>query len=296
MRLSDTDRSLRSLWALGFALLLVVAPIAACARGGEDVANEPADGEAMQAAAGEHAAGNASGDAGAEGHVEGGAMEHAEGTETGSEEGIDHVHAAGDDVPSRAEEEERDQYSKPLEVYAFAGIVAGHTVVDVGAGSGYNTYFLSDLVGESGMVYSVSGNEGLVARLEHGDLAGSVNVVIPESAAAVPDGVADAVLLVREFHLAPDHMGYLANINRMLKPGGVVAVVEVRSGQPEGYDHDAHRSGEQTVIEEFVAGGFELVGESDILRRDDDDYSAYGGPVGLRYVTDRMLLKFRKTR
>jgi predicted methyltransferase len=280
--------------------MLVVAPIAACAPGAEDAAGENAAGNVSQAAAAEHAAvgenaaGNASHDAGVDDHVEGAAMERGEGAAMGDEEGIDHVHSAGDDVPSRAEEEERDQYSKPLEVYAFAGIGEGDTVVDVGAGSGYNTYFLSDLVGESGMVYSVGGNEGLAARLEHGDLAGSVNVVIPETAAAVPDGVADAVLLVREFHLAPDHMDYLANINRMLKPGGVVAVVEVRSGQPEGYDHDAHRSGEQSVIVEFVAGGFELVAESDILRRDDDDYSVYGGPASLRYVTDRMLLRFRK--
>lgn len=282
MRLPDTDdRSVPSLLALGFALMLVVAPIAGCAYGAEDAAGGNAAGAVAQAAEGED-------------HAEGAAMEHVEGAAAGEAEGIDHVHAAGDDVPSRAEEEERDQYSKPLEVFAFALIGEGDTVVDVGAGSGYNTYFLSGLVGASGMVYAVSANEGLVARLERGDLAGSVNVAVPENAAAVPDGVADAVLLVREFHLAPDHMAYLANIHRMLKPGGVVAVVEVRSGQPEGYDHDAHRSGEQSVIGEFEAGGFELVAESDILRREDDDYSVYGGPVGKRYVTDRMLLSFRK--
>jgi predicted methyltransferase len=282
MRLTDTDRSLWSLLALGFALMLVVAPIAACAQGADE-------------AGGEDAAGEAQGEGAAMEHGEATGMEHDEGAAADAAEGLDHVHSAGGDTPSRADEEERDQYSKPLDVFAFAGIGEGDTVVDVGAGSGYNTYLVSDLVGDAGMVYALGGNEGLVARLEHGDMAGATNVLIPENAAAIPDGAADAVLLVREFHLAPDHMGYLASVHRMLKPSGVVAVIEVRSGQPEGYDHEAHRSGEQSVIAEFVAGGFELVAESDILRRDDDDYAVYGGPTGMRYITDRMLLRFRKT-
>ena len=45
-----------------------------------------------------------------------------------------------------------------------------------------------------------------------------------------------------------------------------------------------------------VSSKYSANGAASILRRDDDDYSAYGGPAGLRYVTDRMLLKFRKTR
>jgi predicted methyltransferase len=143
-------------------------------------------------------------------------------------------------------------------------------------------------------VYAVSGNEGLAARIESGDMAGTTNVIIPENAAAVPDGVADHVLLVREYHLAGDHTEFLAEINRMLKPGGIVTLVEVRSGDRSHYDVDAHRHGEDVVIEQFTGGGFELVGESDILRRDDDDYSVYGGPTGMRYVTDRMLMTFRK--
>jgi predicted methyltransferase len=100
--------------------------------------------------------------------------------------------------------------------------------------------------------------------------------------------------LVREYHLAGDHSEFLAEISRMLKPGGVVALVEVRIGAREGYDDQTHRNGEDTVIGQFEGAGFSFVGESGILRRDDDDYSVYGGPTGSRYITDRMLLTFRK--
>lgn len=278
MRFPKSEGSWLQRLALSFALLLVVAPLAACAGAGDDsAANEHAEGAAMD-------------------HAEGNDMDHGEGEMAAMdhEMGIDHVHPAGEDIPSRAEEEERDEYSKPLEVYAFGGIGEGDTVVDIGAGPGYNTYFLSQLVGDSGSVYAVSGNEGLAARIAEGDMAGTTNVIIPENAAAVPDGVADHVLLVREFHLAGDTSEFLAEISRMLKPGGGVTLVEVRSGDRNRYDADTHRNGEDLVIQQFAAGGFELVGESDILRRDDDDYSAYGGPTGVRYVTDRMLLSFRK--
>jgi len=299
MRLVNSDRRWWSLLSLSFALVLVVAPIAGCAGADDAAVGEHAAGEAAdQGEAGEgngmvdgEAVGMEHGETG-----EGNAMEHGVGEAMDHEEGIDHVHPAGEDIPSRADEEERDQYSKPLEVYAFAGIGAGDTVVDVGAAGGYNTYFLADIVGASGAVYAVGGNEGLAARIAEGDMAGTTSVVIPENAAAVPDGVADAVLLVREYHLAGGYLEFLAEIDRMLKPGGVVAVVEVRIGEREGYDDTTHRNGEDTVIAQFGEGGFEFIAESDILRRDDDDYSVYGGPTGSRYVTDRMLLTFRKAR
>jgi predicted methyltransferase len=188
---------------------------------------------------------------------------------------------------------ERDQYSKPQEVFVFSGIGEGSVVVDVGAGSGYNTSRLLPLVGKTGTVYAAGGNDKLEKRIADGDLVGTNNVLITENATAVPDGVADAVLLIREFHLAPDHAAYLKNVHRMLKMDGRVAVVEVRTGKPIGYDHTSHRSGEQTIIQEFEGGGFEFVGESDMLRRENDDYTAYA-PAEKRYITDRMLLLFRK--
>ena len=60
--------------------------------------------------------------------------------------------------------------------------------------------------------------------------------------------------------------------------------------------NDAAINSIATVIQEFSEGGFELATESDILYLDGDDYSAYGGATGVRYVTDRMLLIFKKVR
>lgn len=278
MRFLNIEPNLFARLAISFALLLAVVPAVACGSAADDGGmGEGAAGEAADATAGNEDHGDDSG-----------AGEHAEGEEEG------HTHPA-DGMPTRAEEEARDEYSKPLEVFAATGIETGNTVVDIGAGSGYNTYFLSDLIGAEGTVYAVRGNEGLQMRLDAGDMSGAENVTMVGSTGEVPDGSADAVLMIREYHLAQDRPGMLAEAMRVLKPGGRVAVVEVRLGDSrEGYNHDTHRSGEDTVIAEFNDAGFELVTESELLYLEDDDYSAYGGATGTRYITDRMLLIFAK--
>lgn len=275
MRLLNIDNDRFARLALACALLLVVVPAVACGSAPEDAGTgEGGAGEAADAAAGGdedagtgEATGDAEGDAGEE-------------------------HGAAEGIPNRAEEEARDEYSKPLEVYELTGIGEGDTVVDLDAFSGYNTYLLSGVVGPGGTVHAVGANEGLEARRASGDLADAANVTINAATAEVPDGSADAVLMIRTFHLAPDHAAVLAETMRMLEPGGRVAVVEVRLGDSrEGYEHDTHRSGEDTIIGEFTDAGFELVTESDILRIEGDDYTVYGNP---RYITDRMLLIFAK--
>jgi len=58
---------------------------------------------------------------------------------------------------------------------------------------------------------------------------------------------------------------------------------------------ETHRMGEQTVISDMESAGFEFVASSDILRREDDDYTVYSPEGRTRFMTDRMLLKFRRS-
>ncbi len=191
---------------------------------------------------------------------------------------------------------DRDHFSKPDEVYAFLGIGAGDRVVDVMSGGGYNAERLAHLVGETGVVVAEGGSEEFRARFdEGGDLAAAGNIRFVDDLAGLEDGSLDAVVAVRAYHLFPDVPATLAELHRALVPGGVFGVVEVRLNQAEGHDMASHRVGEGTVIADLEAAGFEYVGESDILKRDDDDYAAFIQPGKTRYMTDRMLLKFRKS-
>jgi len=202
-----------------------------------------------------------------------------------AEDGGDHEHGV--------EGDERDGYSKPDEVYTFLGIGDGDTVVDLMAGGGYNAERLAHLVGASGTVVVERGSEDFQDRAEDGDLS-DYNFTFVGDVAEIADGSVDAVIAVRAYHLFPDVPAQLAELYRAMVPGGVVGIVEVRLNEPEGHDMESHRVGEQTVIGDFESAGFVYVGESDILRRDDDDYAVYIVEGKTRYHTDRMLLKFHK--
>jgi predicted methyltransferase len=55
-----------------------------------------------------------------------------------------------------------------------------------------------------------------------------------------------------------------------------------------------HRIAVATVKAEMARAGFELVGQSDVLHRNDDDIEKLVFDPAVRGHTDRMLLKFRK--
>lgn len=199
---------------------------------------------------------------------------------------------APEETPSRDREVERDQGSKPQEVLDFVGIGPGDSVADIFAGSGYYTYLLSERVGPSGRVYAQGYSPGLRARLEGGDLAEAGNVVLVDSLSDLPEGLLDGAIIIRGYHLFPDPAILFEPLGRALKPGGVVGVVEVRLGRPQGHDMETHRMGDQQVIDEFRDAGFEFIGSSDMLRNPADDHTEFW--EGRRHLTDRMLLKFAK--
>lgn len=242
---------------LALVLMLFAATLFACAPASEDAA--PAD------------------------TADGGAAD------TDAEDGGGHDHPMGAD--------DRDAWSKPAEVYAFLEIGPGDRVVDLMAGGGYNAVRIAERVGPEGRVVAERGSEELRARLaDDGDLAAVDNLEVMADLSAVQDGSMSRVVAVRAYHLFPDVPATLAELYRVLEPGGLVGIVEVRLNQPEGHDMETHRMGEQTVIADMQAAGFEFVEESDLLRVEGDDYSLYMPAEGTRYMTDRMLLKFRKPR
>lgn len=194
------------------------------------------------------------------------------------------------EIPSRAAEIERDAGSKPQAVMDLLGIGPGDHVADIFSGSGYYTYLLSERVGPEGRVYAQGYSPGLAARVDHGDLADAGNVVLVDSIARLPAGRLDAALIIRGYHLFEDPAALLSALHRSLTPAGRVAVEEARLGRDRGHDMETHRMGEQTVIEQFGAGGFELAESSDLLHNPDDDHSEFW--EGRRHLTDRMLLVF----
>ncbi len=211
--------------------------------------------------------------------------------------------------PSRPEAERvQDADRRPLDVYEFFGVQPGQTVADVYNSDGYNTHLLSRLVGDSGQVHSVfefysdkeifgGGLYKVDAVTERVDDAGLHNVELALRLSDVPSDSVDVAIAVRNYHdiewTFPDlkRVDQVAEFYRIVKPGGIVGIVDVAT-DAEGWDDAAHRLNKRVAIDDFTAGGFEFVGESDVLANPADDHTQDGRPE--RHKTDRYTLKFRK--
>ncbi len=207
----------------------------------------------------------------------------------------------------------RDSGRKPIEVLKFFGVAPGMRVVDVSSGDGYFTRILSGIVGSDGSV--VANNSGRRSsdefRAQYTEQYSSydnveLNFENPEDM-SLPDNSVDVVLLT----LAVHHWHYDAavgeftpsialeryeNIFRILKPGGIFAIVEHASapGVSRQFSDEIHRIPADVLINDVSIAGFVLEGESSIhANHPEDDVNARWGRDP-RDATNRLVMKFRK--
>jgi len=229
--------------------------------------------------------------------------------------------------PARtAANRERDRYRNPGSTLLFFGVQPDDTVVEISPGAGWYTEILAPYLAAEGRYYAAASERGLggVNRLKAANpaLYGNVQTTIfpvPAGQTVQPQGQADVVLTFRNVHnwmLAnpPIADQVFAQAYQMLKPGGVLGVVEHRL--PENADPAREaRSGyvkTSTVRRLAQAAGFRFAGASEINAnpRDTKDYPEgvwtlpptyrLGDADRARYAaigeSDRMTLKFVKPR
>ncbi len=244
----------------------------------------------------------------------------------------------------------RYQYRHPKETLQFFGIEPGMTVVDTLPGPVWYSGILSEYLGSKGRV--IGANFSLEQRMEMGgryasdewqdenrewptNWAEERNADLDENSApfsaffygGLPEdmhGTADAVLMVRAFHhlnRTEEKGGYrtqaLADAYNLLKPGGVVGVVQHRAPEGNSDEWAVGNNGyvkQSHVIAVFEDAGFELADQSEInanpkdqpaeedvvwrlpptlggASRENEEIRAAMQAIG---ESDRMTLKFRK--
>ena len=115
-----------------------------------------------------------------------------------------------------------------------AGIKPGMRVLEIGCGSGAFTTFVARAVGPAGRVEALDIQPAMLAQLEK-KLAKPVyqdiqNITLHRASAyELPfgDGELDLTYLITVLPEIPDQARVLAEINRVLKPGGILAVAEL---------------------------------------------------------------------
>jgi arsenite methyltransferase len=110
-------------------------------------------------------------------------------------------------------------------------IHSGETVLDLGSGAGLDSIRAARRVGPAGRVIGIDFTPEMIARARRNVAAvGLTNVEFIEAAIeALPlaDGTADAAFCNGLFNLCPDKPKALAEVYRVLKPGGRFLIADV---------------------------------------------------------------------
>lgn len=155
---------------------------------------------------------------------------------------------------------ERDPWQRPAEVVALLALAPGHTVVDLGAGTGYFLEHLAPAVQPGGRVLGLDVEANMVAYMSQriareGIEGASARAVALDDPGLEPASV-DRVLVVNTWHHIAERVAYARKLHQSLRPGGFVLVVdftmETRRGPPPSGRLEPGR-----VVEELRQAGFE---------------------------------------
>ncbi len=162
---------------------------------------------------------------------------------------------------------DRDAWQRPDEVVALLEPVAGQTIADVGAGTGYFLARLSRAVGEGGKVLGIDIEPSMVEHMRARAVReGLGNVEARLGKADDPGldaGTVHRVLVVDTWHHIEGREAYARKLADALVSGGAVYVVDF-TPQAERGPPPAMRVSAEAVIAELTAGGLvaEVVSET----------------------------------
>jgi ubiquinone/menaquinone biosynthesis C-methylase UbiE len=136
----------------------------------------------------------------------------------------------------------------------------GMVVADVGAGRGQLTLALAAAVGPGGHVFSSEIDQGRLTELRQVvGKAGNVTLVEAKvRETGLPAACCDAIVLRRVYHHLEEPKNINASLLRALRPGGVLAVIDL----PPPFlfpDRSSFGVASRLVVDEVTASGFELL-------------------------------------
>jgi len=169
--------------------------------------------------------------------------------------------------PQTSREVSREGWQRVPEILKALAIGEGSVVADVGAGGGFFTVRLAELVGPKGRVLAVDIEKGIIRELRNRvekEKLGNVEVILGAvDDPKLPPGELDAVLIVNAYHEMTEHQAMLDHIRRALKPGGRLVLLEPNRPSEKGRTRQQlaldHLIDPDSVREDLRQAGFEVI-------------------------------------
>ncbi|MBI3483673.1 MAG: methyltransferase domain-containing protein [Acidobacteria bacterium] len=165
------------------------------------------------------------------------------------------------------ETESREIYHEREALARLVDPKPGMAVADIGAGSGFMTELFVKMVGPSGRVFAVDINPKLLEHIARGASLDGVKyiqtVLDNDTSTELPANSVDLVFLCDTYHHFEYPKAMLASIQKALRPGGQVVLVEFHlvPGKSPAWMFEHVRGGQEVFTKEFVDAGFAFVTE-----------------------------------
>jgi len=161
---------------------------------------------------------------------------------------------------------ERDAWQKPHEVIQALALKPDAVIADIGSGTGYFSVRFANMT-PKGRVYGVDTEPDMVKYLaDRAKREGLKNVTAVAGAPNDPrlPEKADLIILVDVYHHVGDRERYFRQLQKSLKPGGRIAVIDFRMDSPVGPPQSA-RIAPERVKDELKRAGYALAQEHAFL-------------------------------
>ena len=123
----------------------------------------------------------------------------------------------------------RDFFSSPIKILEKIGIRSGWNVLDYGAGPGSYSIPSAQLVGPTGKVYAADIHTLAISQIQKNALMKglkNIHSILTDCNTQLPDASIDVVLLFYVLHDFKNPDAILKEINRVLKPGGLLSIID----------------------------------------------------------------------
>jgi ubiquinone/menaquinone biosynthesis C-methylase UbiE len=155
------------------------------------------------------------------------------------------------------ERPEREQEEAPSKLVKLLDLKPGHVVADIGAGSGYLSFRMAELVAPTGKVLAVDIQEEMLRIIRYKARQKKLSNVEPvlgaETDPKLPANSVDLIIMVDVYHeFSHPHEMTTAMVNA-LKVGGRLVFVEYRLEDPDVPIKLVHKMSEKQVRKEMAS-------------------------------------------